>query len=839
MARSHSSYTASPTRHRSPQRSPKRRQPSEDGSQYEMDLDALGLNSTFESTELDGSHEPKLDVVDTSDIEGPEDFTMNMTYWMTADLPQAHFAQIRSRKEASADVAEIRLDDQQERSAQDTTEEGDQAVIEETTRQASSQADYFSQSPTVRANGTTDGKALSDSSMENEEKVMSYLSALPDTDVADAITSTPLRVTKQQTLQVPSAAASKARSLQATVEDSADTPRKPTQETIQETMIHHLQEPTTEVNLTHNDLLQQEIADLQSRLAEQERSSKNRITELETSLSFTRTELDTARTASNKYKDQIEGLQRETERLRQTQNAEGASVGARLKQQEQEFITRMEEFGEELRLQNLAKLQSQREDFERQLRSLEDARRVTEQQADEKDLLLERSKKDLDQVQKLQQEELQAVIAAHTTEQQQREARARRERDELDTRLSSLQTRADTLQADLERATAETKTAREEAQANAALHSSSQFSAHSDTSRIAELESKLRSLQSQLESSRADATAKDQQILRNFEEQERIEQRLNTAQGRIEGLETSVSTLRQQLAEAHREGAKAKTSTERFENDLEAVTDRLQDARADADRRVADVEKKLAKLKESKTEVETRFKELQLEHEGIEEENEAKLENVREKAEDAVRKVGALLEQERKEKRSLTKELRRLNTDLERLRSEAAQKAAEQEEDSAEESILSAKTDSKDAEIENLRTLLRKQATAMKTVKSEIASLRKENKKLKKVDFDEATLRQENGNLKAAAETMRHDFEAINKQMDERLTVTLRKVLKERAKGLVGKRDEQWVDNVGRLHNERELMGKVLMREWGRQECGVAEEGEKQQYRYKYVQRSG
>ncbi|KAF7443430.1 hypothetical protein A1F99_129370 [Pyrenophora tritici-repentis] len=52
MVRTHSSHTASPTRFQSPQRSPARR-PSQDGSQYEMDLDALGLNSTFESTELD------------------------------------------------------------------------------------------------------------------------------------------------------------------------------------------------------------------------------------------------------------------------------------------------------------------------------------------------------------------------------------------------------------------------------------------------------------------------------------------------------------------------------------------------------------------------------------------------------------------------------------------------------------------------------------------------------------------------------------------------------------------------------------------------------------------
>jgi hypothetical protein len=61
-----------------------------------MDLDALGLNSTFESTAMEGNFEPQIDRVDSSEVEGPDDFTMNMTYWMTADLEPA---KVKSRKE--------------------------------------------------------------------------------------------------------------------------------------------------------------------------------------------------------------------------------------------------------------------------------------------------------------------------------------------------------------------------------------------------------------------------------------------------------------------------------------------------------------------------------------------------------------------------------------------------------------------------------------------------------------------------------------------------------------------------------------------------------------------
>jgi hypothetical protein len=41
------------------------------------------------------------------------------------------------------------------------------------------------------------------------------------------------------------------------------------------------------------------------------------------------------------------------------------------------------------------------------------------------------------------------------------------------------------------------------------------------------------------------------------------------------------------------------------------------------------------------------------------------------------------------------------------------------------------------------------------------------------------------------------------------------------------------------VQNEKELLGKVLLRQWGREELGVADEkhGEKQTYQYKYAKR--
>ncbi|KAJ4293559.1 hypothetical protein N0V90_008842 [Kalmusia sp. IMI 367209] len=897
MARTHSSYTASPTRWRSPQRSP-RRDTSEGGSQYEMDLDALGLNSTFESTEMDEKHQPKVDVVETSDIEGPDDFTMNMTYWMTADLPLAQH--IRSRKEANTKIIEVRGDARCETDdLQEIVAAGDRVAVEGTSQESESEveADVNPASTTTRVNGTAksraSSKALSEASMENEEKVRSYLSALPDTELGgDVLTSTPLRIPKPNMLQVPSPSPARARSLQPTVEDY-DTPRKPTQETV----IHHPPERIAEVE---RESLRQQIAGLQSRLQEEANASKTRIIQLETLLSYTRSDLDTARSESYKQKERIGKLQEDNDRQRLNLEASRASVDSQLKAQYEEYNTKMQEFGEELQLQNLAKLQSQREEFERQLRALEEAKRAVNEEMAARGELLERVQGELSQLRELHEQGLQDMRNAENTEKQPAEHSFPVQGLDWERRLAAVQMRADTFQADLKRVNAELQSAREE---NLASHNerisdlqaqivslqSQAASAQENLTKkdrelqdkqvlesqlcslrveledvrnkeianeqthtqYTQLESRLQMLKAQLDSARNDNRTKDQEALKQFEVQEKLEQSLHAAQGRIESLEALVSSLRQQIGEAHRGSAKARTDAEQFEGLLEDANERLQDARAEADRRVADVEMKLSKLRDLKAELENglkeRLKELQTEHDQLKQDHETQMEAVRDKAEDAIRKAGSLLDQERVERRRATKELKKTTHELERLRAEVAQKATDEESSEDENSVLSSThTDSKDVEIENLRLLVRKQASSLKTLKSETSTLRKETTRLKTLEATSQhetitdlqcqldSLRRENESLKTDAAIREQDFQAINKAMDERLATMLSKTLKERTKTAVNKRDGQWAE---KMQGERELMGKVLMREWGRQEVGVAKEGEKQGYRYKYVQR--
>ncbi|KAI4671766.1 uncharacterized protein J4E78_000262 [Alternaria triticimaculans] len=1000
MVRTHSSYTASPTRFQSPQRSPARR-PSQDGSQYEMDLDALGLNSTFESTELENSHQPPVDHVDTSEIEGPEDFTMNMTYWMTADLP---LAQIKSRKEANTKRPVIRMDAIQDGSeSRHATEVGEPAVVVEDTERRRSNTSRTA-SPTRRPNGTKNERQhsspASERSMENDEKVRSFLSNLPDTEMEGALTGTPLHAPRHSFLQVPRSSPPKARSLQPTVEDY-DTPRKPTGETV----IRHT---SAIIDTSEQDVARNKIAELQHQLEQQESTSRSRITELETILSYARSELESSRNDNYKHKEKVSSLEKSLEQQRADHEAARAAADAEVKAREDALETRMHEFGEQMRLQNLTKLETMLEEFERQRRVLEQAKRQLTEEVEDKDQRLEEMQAELVQVRQIHERELHDLKETQLHESGHEDEDAAKKRLLLADQLSSVQARADALQSSLETATSEAKTAREEARRRDDMRSTVETQARRQTARIAELEGQLqaakfevecshadvaakqqlfhtnldlnsrlrtlqsdleaarreltvtdqqrrrtadledrmrdlqsqldaarantntnkhqdphagelrarinaletqlrsahadlaakeeelqhvvaadrepespqsqlelsgttkmttegqpqvaeletriRSLQSQLRSTQADLAAKEQQISDLVESSEQTEQRLNTAQGRLQSIETGNTNLRQQLSEAHRDSAKARADAERFEQDLEDANDRLQDARAEADRRVNDIEKKLNKMKELKLEAESKFKELRDQHEDMAEGHEAMMEDVRDKAEDAVRKAGALLEQERSEKRSLTKDLKRAKDEIEKLRAAAIAKLAEEDtDDDTTISSSATETNAKDAEIANLRDIIRKQVSETKTLKSELSTLRKDNKTFKatptpssqdtitSLEAQISVLRSENEALETRLANQAAENAAINQQMDEKLAALLSKLMKEKAKTVVGKRDGQWTESVRELEEEKKLLGKVLMRQWGREEVGIDDEREakdgKQAYRYKYVKR--
>ncbi|RAR00467.1 hypothetical protein DDE82_007302 [Stemphylium lycopersici] len=970
MVRSHSSYTASPTRFQSPQRSPAR-PPSQDGSQYEMDLDALGLNSTFESTELEHSHHPPVDRLDTSEIEGPEDFTMNMTYWMTADLP---LAQIKSRKEANTKRPVMRMDAIPDGSeGRQATEVGGPVVVVEDTKQRKDDRSHTA-STTRRPNGTSDERQYStppsERSMENDEKVRSFLSNLPDTEMDGALTGTPMHAPRHSFLQVPRSSPPKARSLQPTVEDY-DTPRKPTHETV----IRHT---SAIIDTSEQDMARNKIAELQHQLEQQEASSRSRITELETIMSYTRSELESTRADNYRQKEKVSNLEKSMEQQSAEHEAARAAAEADLKSREDALEAKMHEFGEEMRLQNLSKLESMLEEFERQRRDLEQTNRELSEEVKAKGRSLEEIQAELSHERHAHERELQGLKETQLQKPGKTDENTEKERVLLSEQLSSVQARANALQSNLETATAEAKLAREEAQKKDDLRSAVEAKARSQTKRIteleghlqkarfevecaqadvaakhqlfqtnldlnariralqaeansarkdvtnsgedkvevnelearvsdlqyrldcahagnaakdqqlqstaaletevqslrtrvestnspvnngqsrqvSELEARIRSLQSQLQSAQSDLAAKDQEISYHIESQQQAEQRINTSQGRLQSVEASNASLRQQLAEAHRASAKARGDADQFERDLQDANDRLQEARAEADRRVSDLDKKLTKTKEAKVEAETKYKELRAQHDDMIEGHEAMMEDVRDKAEDAVRKAGVLLEQERSEKRRMMKDLKRSKEEVESLRNSAAQRLVEEDEEASDDEAPTKASQA--TEIASLRSVALTQQSDIKTLNATISSLRKENKALKAtcpsttpspahpdsqtaaLEAQLSTLRTENAALNSLLATTRADHDALNAAMDEKLAVLLSKLMKEKARTVVGKRDGQWSESVKAVEGERELLGKVLMRQWGREEVGVEEqrkEGEGQKYKYKYVKR--
>jgi chromosome segregation ATPase len=868
-----------------------------------MDLDALGLNSTFESSELQGTYQPPVDHVDTSEIEGPEDFTMNMTYWMTADLP---LAQIRSRKEAKGKREAARMDTtHEEGGGQDATEEGDHVVVEEgpdadkhAERNSASASASASPSPTMRANGTADDHTYStpasERSMPNDEKVRSFLSALPDTDMEGAIAGTPLHVPRQSFLQVPRSSPPKARSLQPTVEDY-DTPRKPTQETV----IHHTSAAN---NTSEYDALRDQITGLHSQLEQQKKNSKTRIAELETILSYTRSELEGSRIDNYRLKEKVATMEARVEQQKKDAHAAQLSAKTQAEASQSALDAKMYEFGEEMRLQNLAKLQSQREEFERQMRASSESMLQMREEMEKRSKSLERSEAELAQLRHTNKQQQQKVLEAEAHPQGSSSENAAENVTILLEQLASAQTRADNLQAQLQQATSEAMIARDEAEKKEATRVAAESKNRvNHSSRISALETNLQAARFEIECAQADATAKQQLFHTNIElstrlrslrtdldttrsnlaarewqitQNSKLETRIaalqdqlqtsqinassrdqevlrHTAQGRIEGLESTITSLRQQLSEAFHDSAKVRTVAERLERDAEDMRDRLQYAQAEANRQVTDVNKKLSAMNVTKIEAEQKFREVCSQRDDLAEGHAAMLEDVRDKAEDAVRKAGALLEQERMDKRRLTKDLKRAKDELERVRVEVTGKldddeSSDEDEDGDLKSTISTTTRERKVKLADLKEIIRKQVTDYKALKSTHISFLNEHKTTTEIlsTFqstitileDQVTdLQAKNTTLRSALE----DQEAINTAMDEKLAAMLSKLMKEKTKTVVGKRDGQWQESVKEIQSEKELLGKVLLRQWGREEIGIVEEqrGEKQKYGYMYVKR--
>ncbi|KAI4126114.1 MAG: hypothetical protein LQ338_003919 [Usnochroma carphineum] len=80
---------------------------------------------------------------------------------------------------------------------------------------------------------------------------------------------------------------------------------------------------------------------------------------------------------------------------------------------------------------------------------------------------------------------------------------------------------------------------------------------------------------------------------------------------------------------------------------------------------------------------------------------------------------------------------------------------------------------------------------------------------------------------KKEVQTIKEENNDINREMDGKV----QKMMEDR--------EREWRRRIKVVFKERETMGKALMMAWGREECGAAREGERQRYRYKFVDKDG
>ncbi|KAL9612694.1 MAG: hypothetical protein Q9167_002730 [Letrouitia subvulpina] len=71
----------------------------------------------------------------------------------------------------------------------------------------------------------------------------------------------------------------------------------------------------------------------------------------------------------------------------------------------------------------------------------------------------------------------------------------------------------------------------------------------------------------------------------------------------------------------------------------------------------------------------------------------------------------------------------------------------------------------------------------------------------------------------------------MNEQVNKELEAMFAKAMEDR--------EREWRRRIKVVFKDRERIGKALLMAWGREECGKAGEGERQMYRYKYVNRDG
>jgi chromosome segregation ATPase len=248
-----------------------------------------------------------------------------------------------------------------------------------------------------------------------------------------------------------------------------------------------------------------------------------------------------------------------------------------------------------------------------------------------------------------------------------------------------------------------------------------------------------------------------------------------------------MSGLRRQLDQAQNELREARQETTEARNNNRMTSNELEEHRCETRLQAREADAEIRKLRLEKSDLETKLREQNQHSLAQEEESRTSVETMRLKAEDAVRKVGVLVQTEKRDRIKAQNELRSLKKELQSL-----QTRAEGQSDPVSRHQTAQSTIADDRR--KLESIL--QATQTASAKADAARL--EN------------------------QILRDDYEIISRAMDEKVFQ------------MVKEREKRWSEKVEALMKDNATLKRALMHEWGREECGL---GVPQSYRYKYLQR--
>ncbi|KAF2841243.1 hypothetical protein M501DRAFT_989782 [Patellaria atrata CBS 101060] len=797
--------------------------PSPAHSAYDVNLSALPLVGDESTDDLSLNLDEaivgtQLDVLRSDDVGGPSDFTENMEWWINGGHRKGSIKK-RSEKRGMRMVdtgvgassvnlgsKELGTPDLTSGTSANTQEEevGDDEDDEE--EGASEEIVQHHHAPDVHLEKNEEESMIDlDASIEEQEKALSYLSA-PDDEEQPAL-STPNKnrlsstgTTIHKAMSQPTTTITSPSRFQPTVEDYQDTPRKisplePAQQSrdmkrdddaaIMKRQADEIQELNRLLE-RNKEATNAQIIELQSRIVSTRDEGGNKVKALETQLTSLRHALQVSQ---KERQEEIDTHATEEERLSKEAENRAMNLTNQLQKAQSEF---------HLAKSNLERTKAQSQKYI-ESQSTEIITLKTQVATLQKQLS-DRATQESLEAERLQQ---QATAVSHT------EALAK-----LNIALSDQAAILSAKDKELEQAT---KKQQEMTEYNAKAASEFRF-----------LELRAHDLQTQLQTARNELT-----------------------RARVENneLRQSLSQARETVRSANHEKEEVVMELQNAKTIHEFMQTAAKQEKEDDDELIRSQEERLESLKKAQSEEARRM---------------------RLKAEEAIVKVSQMLEAERKARLAMRGELNDLRrerddalTRLEAASNEIVQlKLTASTEKIGEQDIAS--DDSID--MARLREELSEHRTIIQSLRKELAQAKlaasrpaphpapKQTPKFSQLDNANYQLRTDLAASNSLVNSLREDLIQARRDIDQaykdlaetRIELEaaqdeheqLDRDVEAKAVELVKKKENEWKERLQELKKERNGMGKILMREWGKAELGVTgREGGGQEYEYQYVKR--